>query len=426
MSNSDRFVGIDFGTTNSTLATSDSAGNVELLRYAVNGKDYDTFRSVIHFDAERKAKDNGPLATAGMDGIHAYLSSGGHGRFVQSVKSYLASRTFKSTNIYFRVFTLEQLITIIVSQLKAKAASDAKRVVVGRPVHFVNDEDDVEGDAYAESRLKQAILAAGFEEVAFAYEPVAAAYQYESSLDHDELVLIADFGGGTTDLCLVDVGPKARQQKNRAIRATDGVALAGDTFDQRIIQHAVAPRLGLGTKYRVFGGDADVPKALYASLARWHLLSFMKAPKTLQLLDTLVANAYDKHALATLRRIVDDDLGYELHQAVERTKIALSTAEEAHLDFDSGTLSVTVKREDFNTWISPDLARMNDAIVRVLKSANVDPGHVDRVFMTGGTSLVPAVRTLFASHFGADKLAGGQEMTSVGRGLALVARDLFQ
>lgn len=425
-----RFVGIDFGTTNSTLALCDASGDVQLTEFEAGGKRYDTFRSVLWFDPDRREPDNAPVAVCGIEGIHSFLAGGSHGRFVQSVKSYLASRSFRSTSIYHRVFSLEQLIALIVSQLAAKATGPLpQEVVVGRPVHFVgereNEESD-EDDAYAEGRLKDAIQRAGFKDVRFVLEPVAAAYQYESTLTKDELVLIADFGGGTTDLCLVDVGPSYRGKAERTVRATAGVALAGDAFDQRIIQHAIAPRLGMGTKYRVFGGDADVPMWLYASLARWHLLSFLKSPKTMQTLDTVVGGAHDKAALSTLRRIVEDDLGYTLHQAVEKTKIALSTQEEATLDFDAGTISCVVRRRDFEQWITKDLTRISGAIEAVLSRAKLKANQVDRVFLTGGSSLVPAVRRLFADVFGEERLRGGHEMTSVGRGLGLAARDLFR
>jgi hypothetical chaperone protein len=409
------FVGIDFGTTNSTLAMANRRGEVALTRYEVRGRGYDTFRSVIYFDPDTRA------ATCGVEGIFAYLDGGSSGRFIQSVKSYLASRSFRSTNVYNRVYTLEQLIALIVTQLKAKAKAVPDRVVVGRPVHFVNDEDDAEGDAFAEARLRTAIEAAGFREVHFEMEPVAAAYQYEAALTRNELVLIADFGGGTTDLCLVDVGPDARKLARKRVRATDGVGLAGDAFDQRIIQHAIAPQLGRGTKYRVFGGDADVPLWLYSSLARWHLLSFLKSPQTMQVLNTVVANAHDQAALTTLRRIVEDDLGYSLHEAVERAKVALSRAEKTEIDFDDGAVRCTVTRADFEAWIAPDLARIAAAIDRITHGVS----GIDRVFMTGGTSLVPAVRQLFVDRFGEERLRGGEEMTSVGRGLALVARDVF-
>ncbi|MBC7793638.1 MAG: Hsp70 family protein, partial [Clostridia bacterium] len=243
-------------------------------------------------------------------------------------------------------------------------------------------------------------------------------------LSADELVLIADFGGGTTDLCLVDVGPSWR--KGNAldrVRASDGIGLAGDAIDQRIIKHAIAPQLGLGTKYKVMGGDADVPRWLYNSLSRWHHLSFLKAPATMRLLDDILENAYAPKAVEALYRIVDEDLGYALHRAVEKAKVELSNAAEARIDFED--VHCTVTRSDLETWIEPDLEAIANVIDRVLAKAGVSAEAVDRVFMTGGTSLVPAVRALFAGRFGANKLRGGDEMTTVGRGLALAARDTF-
>ena len=406
------YLGIDFGTTNSALGLANDDGEVELIRFA-NGDA--TMRSVLYFGPNRAPP------VVGNEAIQAYLA--GDGRFIQSIKSHLASRTFTSTQINGRVWTLEKLVTELVNGLLAKANRDLpKRVVVGRPVTFV--DSNTEGDALAETRLRTAFTSAGFEEVRFTFEPLAAAYGYEQRLSQDELVLIADFGGGTTDLCLVNVGPSWRKKSERErVRGSAGIGLAGDAIDQRIIKHAIAPKLGLGTKYKVMGGDADVPLWLYNNLSRWHQLSFLKAPATMRLLDEILENAHAHDAIEALYRIVDEDLGYALHRAVEHAKVELSQADETHIDFED--VHCVVKRADLETWIAPDLQAIAGVIDRVLAKADVAASAVDRVFMTGGTSLVPAVRALFAERFGADKLRGGDEMTTVGRGLALAARDAF-
>ncbi len=424
------FVGIDFGTTNSALAVADRDGKVDLTRYEVAGVGYETVRSVLYFDPDARIDGHPAPPAVGMAAINAYLACDGRGRFIQSIKSHMASRTFISTNIFNRVYKIEQLVAHIVAALREGAGRELpKRAVVGRPVHFVNDDADAEGDALGEERLRRAFASAGFDEVRFELEPVAAAYGYEQRLDRDELVLIADFGGGTTDLCLIDVGPgvraRAKAGERRSVRASDGVALAGDAFDQRIIKHAIAPRLGLGTRYKTFGGDADVPLWIYNSLSRWHLLSFLKSTKTMQLLEDILENAYATTEIETLYRIVDEDLGYALHRAVERAKVELSSAPATVIDFQPAALRVEVSRADLEAWIAPDLAAIAEATDRVLARAKLEAGAVDRVFMTGGTSLVPAVRKLFADRFGAEKVRGGEEMTTVGRGLALVARDVF-
>jgi hypothetical chaperone protein len=418
------FVGIDFGTTNSAVAQCDANGVATLVHL----RSGDTMRTALHFDANERGPDRKPWCTAGDQAIDAYLAGAGDGRFVQSFKSYLASKTFTSTNIFGFVYTLEDLIALFVAGLRATAMASgvelSTRVVVGRPVHFVRDDtDDGEGDALAQERLRRAIVAAGFDDVSFEFEPVAAAWRYEQRLQHDELVLIADFGGGTTDLCLVNVGPTARKNGKRRVVATDGVGLAGDVFDQRIIQHVVAPRLGMGSTYRLMVGETDVPLWLYAHLASWHRLSFLKSKKTERLLENILLTANDRVGVAAFKQVIDEDLGYRLHQAVERTKIALSRAEHAQLTFDELDLDVAVERADFERWIAPDVARIDEALVRILKNVSLTADDVDRVFMTGGTSLVPAVRDAFARRFGEAKLTGGEELTSVAAGLALAARD---
>lgn len=423
------FVGIDFGTTNSALAVASEGGDVRLVGYEARGQRFDTFRSVLYFDADERGPDRRPLCTGGMEGIWAYLEGDGEGRFVQSIKSHLASRSFSSTNILGIRYTLEDLVALVVGQLKERAAREAgplpERVVAGRPVHFVNDEDDTEGDALAEARLREAFGRAGFREVVFALEPVAAAYRYESRLSADEVVLVADFGGGTTDLCLVEIGPSHRARKERRVLGVGGVGLAGDRLDQRVLHHAVAPRLGLGSTYEVIGGEADVPLWLYTHLSRWHLLSFLKSPKTLALLDTIEATANDRDAISAFRALIEEDLGYPLHRAVERAKIALSSSDEALLSFAEARVERALLRGDFDAWIAPDVQAIASAVDQLLSSTGIEPARVDRVFMTGGTSLVPAVRSAFAERFGADKLLGGEELTSVAQGLALVARDVF-
>lgn len=423
------YLGIDFGTTNSALALCGDDGQTKLVRVRAGGGEHETLRTVLHFDPEERGPDRRPLCTAGHDAIDAYLQSEGAGRFVQSIKSHLASRTFTSTSIFSAVYSLEAMVTLFLERLRDKGAAAhgalPRRVVLGRPVHFVNDESDEDGDRLAEECLTRAVLAAGFDDVRFELEPVAAAWRYEQRLQKDELVLIADFGGGTTDLCLVHVGPSARAGGRSRVVATDGVGLAGDVFDQRIIQHVVAPRLGMGSSYRLMVGEADVPLWLYAHLASWHRLSFLKSKKTERLLEGILATANDRAGVAAFKQIIDEDLGYRLHQAVERAKIALSAKKQARLVFDDVGIDEVIRREDFEQWIAADVARFDEALARLLSSAQLDPQQVDRVFMTGGTSLVPAVRRAFAKHFGEQKLTGGEELTSVAAGLALAARDAF-
>ena len=210
-----------------------------------------------------------------------------------------------------------------------------------------------EDDAFALSRLRAALEQAGFEDIVFEFEPVAAAYEFESQLDHDELILIADFGGGTSDFSLMQVGPSVRRRGHTAedILGTDGVAIAGDTFDSKIVRHVVAPRLGQGSQYRsAFNKVLPVPAWLYTNLERWHYLSFLKSKKTMDMLAELRLQAFEPEKIAALIHVIEYDLGYHLYRAVEQTKIELSEQEMSALRFRDAALAIeqAVRRDEFD------------------------------------------------------------------------------
>lgn len=444
-------LGLDFGTTNSAIAVADGQ-RVLLAQFALPAPDpaaspgpdgertTPTFRSVLYFDPEELGPDRRPLAIAGPAAIEQYLLADGQGRLLQSLKSYLASHLFKSTGVYGRTYTLEALIGLIVRDLRQGALAQfgplPARIVVGRPVRFAgsrdDDSEDAPGpaapDAYPLGRLQAALALGGFTNIEFEYEPVAAAYHYEGRLTRDELVLIADFGGGTSDFCLMRVGPgvRARGRQRVDMLGTEGVALAGDAFDSRIVRHLLAPLLGQGTHYRSQGKRMPVPPWLYSRLARWHHLSFLKSRETMQLLTDIKRGAEAPSRIAAFIHLIDNDLGYRLYQAVERTKVELSQQERSRLLFRDGPLVLDeeVTRSAFEGWIAPELSAIAQAVENLLQRTGVRPEQVDAVFVTGGSSLVPAVRRIFAERFGTERLRSGGELTSVASGLALRARDL--
>ena len=296
-------------------------------------------------------------------------------------------------------------------------------------MHFVSSEVAAD-DSFALDRLSVALRSAGFTEIDFLAEPVAAAYTYEATLDRDELVLIGDFGGGTSDFTLIRVGPAARAlAPSERILGTAGVGLAGDALDAKLVRHLVAPALGSAASVFSFGKPLPaVPAWIYANLERWHYLSFLRTRNVEQILATARLRAGSQ--LATERQIdalitlVDEDLGYTLHQAVQQTKVALSTATDTEFRFrESGmNLRSTVTRADFEDWIAPELAAIRHAINKLLEGTGTAPTAVDRVFLTGGTSFVPAVRRIFEERFTSDRVVLGEAFTSVAQGLALHAR----
>jgi hypothetical chaperone protein len=401
-------VGIDFGTTNTAVAIASDDGDVRLVPLA----DATHWRTVLYFEP-------GGRLSAGAPAIARYLETAGEGRLIQSIKSHLASKAFSKTYIFGRRWQLEDMIAAYLRQIRAASPVDlGNRCVIGRPVRYWG-ADEPEDDERALGRMRAALATAGFDEVVFEYEPVGAAARYAARLDHEELIVVADFGGGTTDFTVVRV-PSGQ------VLATAGIGISGDAFDARVIDAVVAPALGRGTRYRdELGGEAPVPAWLYGHLRRWHYLSFLREESTMRLLERVAYGALERPKFDRLVRIVDEDLGLVLHRAVEGTKVRLSKHDDERLALDEIELDLPVTRTGFEDWIAEDLSAIDRVLDRVLAEAGVAAGEVDRVFATGGSSLVPVVRARLVARFGADKLVGGEELTSVAWGLAARARQVF-
>lgn len=415
-------IGLDFGTTNSALAIVDDNNRCSLVTFPTYNEykqEAETFRSVLYFNKEKRHKTGRYIPTAGPTVIHDYLENLCEGRFIQSIKSFLAHHSFTKTTIFTKQFSLENLISIIISQIKKRAedhlGQQIERVVIGRPVHFVGAENDAD-NSFALSRLYQAVIEAGFKDVTFEYEPVAAARQYARRLKNKEIVLIGDFGGGTSDFSLLEVGPQHAE-----VIGNDGVGIAGDTFDSRIIEHLVAPYLGYGSQYRSINKVLEVPAWIFKRLGTWRDVSFMKDPKTLRLLHEISVQALEKIKIDSLITLIEEDLAFQLYTAVERTKMVLSSNENAPFSCTIGEqhISTTVSRSEFTSWIKPDLDKMSECIDRLLSNTGLASGKVTSVFLTGGSAFVPAVRDLFRSRFGQNALKGGEELTSVAQGLTM-------
>ncbi len=405
------YVGIDFGTTNSAVAIADDAGKVELVPLA--GATY--WRTVLFFEP-------GGKLSAGAPAISRYLDTGGEGRLVQSIKSHLASSTFSRTSVFGKRFALDDMIAAYLRLVRAGADRDlGSRCVIGRPVRYWGAETE-EDDARAIGRMNEAMAKAGFTDVVYEYEPVGAAASYAARLDHEELIIVADYGGGTSDFSAIRVGKGAAK-----VLATGGIGVSGDAFDARVIDAVVAPALGRGTRYTTdeMGGEAPVPAWLYSHLRRWHLLSFLKEESTQRLLKRVQGGSVDPKKIENLIQLIDEDLGLPLHQAVEGAKVRMSSAQADRLTLKAIELDLPIARADFEIWIGEDLDVIDGVLEDVLTRAGVTADQIDRVFATGGSSLVPAVRERLARRFGADKLVGGEELTSVAQGLAARARQVF-
>ena len=419
-------VGIDFGTTNTSIAIVRADGSMELGQFPFFGQITEAYRSLLYFE-QVAARDKPPttFCWTGPSGIEHYLASENQGRLIQSLKSFLAVRNMEGTQVFERKRTIEELIGRILGDVRTAASRqfgiDIRHATVGRPVRFVGAET-VEDDHYAEDRLADAFSLAGFDSIAFELEPVAAAHQYESTLEHDELILIGDFGGGTSDFSLVRVGPSvvANGREEADLLGNAGVGVAGDAFDAQIVRHLVSPSLGAGTAFQSMEKQLPMPAWPYSNLERWHHLSFLKTREVIEQLERLKAQALEPEMVGALIHLIKYDLGYQLHRAVQKVKTDLSSGETSEFQFRDGSLvlTATVDRASFEGWIVDELGQIEACVDGLLTASGVSRTDVDAVFLTGGSSLVPAVRRIFQTRFGPEKIRSGYEFTSVAMGLA--------
>jgi hypothetical chaperone protein len=417
-------IGVDFGTTNTVVSVLGEGGRAELIRFPIDGAHASTFRSALSFQADPD-QPAGRMVEAGPWAIETYLEDPGETRFIQSFKSYAASPLFTETTILNRRYRFEDMLSAFLLRLRAHAGDALSktpgRVIVGRPVRFAGVGAD---PALALKRYEDAFRRLGFTDIRYALEPVAAAFFFARRLNADATVLVADFGGGTSDFSIIRFERRGGRLTSRALGGS-GVAIAGDAFDYRIIDHLVSPALGKGSSYRDFANILPVPPRYYASFARWDQLALMRASRDMRDIRGLVKKSLEPEKLARLVELLDGEHGYALYQSVSRLKEELSAQEAASFDFRAGSIVLreSVTRSDFEGWIGRELAAIDSAVDEAMAGAALRAEGVDRVFLTGGSSFVPAVRRLFEDRFGAGKISTGAELESIAAGLSLIADE---
>jgi hypothetical chaperone protein len=411
-------LGLDFGTTNSVLALAQGTATRTVIVESPAGRS-DTTRTALSF------LKNAPAALkieAGQTAIREFIDNPGECRFLQSIKTFAASALFQGTLVFAKRYDFEDLMYGFLARLRDYAGGDwhdaLRRIVVGRPVQFAGANPD---EKLAIERYNRALDRFGFPEVHYVYEPVAAAFYFARKLERDATVLVADFGGGTTDYSIIRF-ESARGRVTATPIGHSGVGIAGDHFDFRIIDNIVSPLIGKGSLFRSFDKLLEVPSSYYANFGRWNQLSIFKTLKDFTELKKLVRASLEPEKLEAFVDLVEQDEGYPLYQAVSAIKMRLSQAEETEFFFAPlGERSRrTVRRKDFEAWIAPDLARIEDALDEVLLKTATPPAEIDRIFLTGGTSFVPAVRWLFENRFGKERIESGGELLSIAHGLALI------
>ncbi|MBB6483177.1 Hsp70 family protein [Rhizobium lusitanum] len=416
-----RALGFDFGTTNTVLAMADGPETQSVAFNSAAGT-ADSMRTALSFMKDPGLGAAALKVEAGHAAIRQFIDNPGDCRFLQSIKTFAASALFQGTLIYAKRHSFEDLMEIFVRRLRAYAGegwpSDVSRIVTGRPVHFAGANPD---PALATERYNNALARFGFPEIHYVYEPVAAAFYFAQNLKKDATVLVADFGGGTTDYSLIRFETVAGKLTATPI-GHSGVGIAGDHFDFRMIDNIVSPAIGKGSYFKSFDKLLEMPSSYYANFGRWNQLSIFKTSREYADLKTLVRSSLEPEKLETFIDLVEHDEGYPLYQAVSATKMALSAEEEAEFNFPplgkAGRRSV--RRADFENWIAEDLARIEGALDDVLTTTNTSPNAIDKVFLTGGTSFVPAVRRIFTERFGQERIETGGELLSIAHGLALI------
>jgi hypothetical chaperone protein len=297
-------------------------------------------------------------------------------------------------------------------------------VVLGRPVFFIDDSAD--NDKLAEDTLAEVARAVGFKHIAFQYEPIAAAFDYESRIEREELVLIADIGGGTSDFSLVRLAPDRAGKADRRddILATGGVHIGGTDFDKYLSLSSVMPLLGYGSRMT---NNSEIPSSYYFNLATWHTINLAYTKKTWTQLADVVRDAREPDKVGRLQRLIEDRAGHWLAMKVEEGKIALSDATSATIELDRlvPPHGLTLQRHEFDAAIGHLIDSVDQTVLKLLADAGVAADAVDTVFFTGGSSGVIALRERIGALLPAARKVEGDLFGSIGSGLAIDAARKF-
>jgi hypothetical chaperone protein len=406
---------IDFGTSNSLLAGVSAHGADPPLALDPAARDPSVFRSIACFSSG--------TWSFGAEALARYVAEGMQGRFLRSLKRFLPMPSFSETRIGSRSVTLEELVGLFLREMKRRAdahyGADVRRVLLGRPARF---SDDDAADALAEKRLAAAARFAGFESVHFCEEPVAAAYDFRSRLAEPKVVLVADFGGGTSDFTVARLTPGAAEAE---VLAMGGVSLAGDALDGRIMRRRVARHFGSEVRYQLpFGHNVlTMPASLVdalASPAETCLLARRDIMRFLRDVRAAALGAEDERHIDQLLCLVEDSLGFQVFEAIEAVKRGLSEAEQAELVFDYPGIAIRelLSRAEFETYTAELVAKIFECLDRTLAASGLEAGAIDLVCSTGGTARVPALGEGMRARFGQERIVRLRSLHSVIQGLA--------
>lgn len=441
-------VGLDFGTTNSSAAVYDGS-RVRLLALDPVNNAPAIMRSTLFITRDgapfigREAIDRFTNANVGreiayewryigeaevtladvgtvLQSLYAVVDANTPGRLFQSLKSHLRDSSFTSTDVFGTRYTIEALIgvvlRVIIARIEAELGAPVTSMVIGRPVHYAVDP---QLDALALTRMRHACEQAGLPPFTFLPEPTAAALSYAANVQHEQHVLVFDFGGGTLDVTIMRVDRHGR----RDVLATDGVPIGGDLMDRRIVMGKLLPHFGAGAT--LGPRRLPLPAVLLDHLSEWQSIVDLTQPRYLRIIDEAISTSDKPGNLRALRTLVRENYGLPLYEEVERAKVRLSDTPATTITMDVPGIQFAerIERWDFERLIGPDVRAVAACIDRALAAAGMAYQHIDVVLRTGGSSRIPRYIRMLAEKFGAEKLQEMDVFTGVASGLAIAAHD---
>lgn len=403
--------GLDFGTSNSILSLTDKKTRKEVFSYSDS--------SILYFP-----ETNDMVYYVGKEAHVKYIEEEMKGRLLKSVKTLLRQDKFLHTWVCGKKLTPDQLATCIIRYLKDKAeafvGAEITDVVLGRPAIF---SDDAIKENTAVNRLILAAQNAGFKNIKLQLEPIAAAFSYEQSLTHSENVLVADFGGGTSDFTIMNLSPDKIHKQNRTddIIAHGGVYIGGDLFDSEVMWYKVTPHLGRGVKYQSYDKEVEVPNILYRELRNWEKTFLLKESKLRRSMDNYYVFSGNNPRIDNVRVLIDNNYVFSLFKKIEQAKIDLSDSQQAKIEFSKESIHIQEPFDstEFENMIEKYTSEIEQYILNLLLSAGYSADKIDSVFITGGSSLVIPIRNILYKIFGKEKIRQGDTFNSVAYGLSL-------
>ena len=444
--------GIDFGTTNSSLAVSQGS-NPKVIPIDRQNKNPYVLRSLIYINPAqsvaigseaisrylsdlntlptvplrqeftgRMIKTFGPSSGGGAGPVIwvpeiVEIDDSGRGRLLQSLKSVLTSSFFSGTNIFGKFYSLEDLLSLLLLEIKTRAESELgyelTSAIIGRPVRYVGTD----ASQTALDRMSRIGKSAGFKNVEFEYEPVGAALNYGLDVSADQKVLVYDFGGGTLDVCIMKFPEKE-------ILAVSGRGVGGDLLDTRLIQSKLLHHFG---STAIINNKIPLPKHFLAAFNSWYQTTLQKNVSNLNLLEDLAIKSDQPDSIRNLISLISNDYGFEFFKTVDDLKIALSTSEKRAFNFDRPKLKIeeSLTRSDFENSVTEELLESKNCIFEALTQANLTPSDIDRVILTGGSSQTPIFVDQVKNIFTSEKIVTSDHFTSVTLGLSLRAQIIF-